>query len=197
MTIKRCFWVSDDPLYIAYHDHEWGVPQKDPQALFEMLCLEGQQAGLSWITVLRKREAYRRLFHQFSPALIAKMTLPDIEQRLLDPSIIRHRGKINAIVSNAQALLVMESAGEPFSDFLWGFVENQPVVNYYASAHDVPATSPMAIKMSAALKKRGFKFIGPTICYAFMQATGMVNDHQLHCFCHPDNASDTLLNHIR
>lgn len=191
MTIQRCFWVSDDPLYIAYHDHEWGVPQKDPQALFEMLCLEGQQAGLSWITVLRKREAYRRLFYQFSPSRIAQMTHQDIEQRLLDPSIIRHRGKINALVSNAQALLAMESAGEPFSDFLWGFVEHQPIVNHYASSRDVPVTSPAAIKMSAALKKRGFKFIGPTICYAFMQATGMTNDHQTDCFCHPDKTSAT------
>lgn len=191
MTIQRCLWVSDDPLYLAYHDHEWGVPQKDPQALFEMLCLEGQQAGLSWITVLRKREAYRRLFHQFSPSLIAQMTQEDIEQRLQDSSIIRHRGKINAIISNAQAMLAMESAGESFSDFLWGFVENQPVVSHYASYRDAPVTSPAAIKMSGALKKRGFKFIGPTICYAFMQATGMVNDHQTNCFCHPDNTSVT------
>lgn len=142
MTIQRCFWVNDDPLYIAYHDHEWGVAQKDPQTLFEMLCLEGQQAGLSWITVLRKREAYRRLFHQFCPSLIAQMTHQDIEQRLLDPAIIRHRGKINAIISNAQAWLAMESAGESFSDFLWEFVEHQPIVNHYSTPHDVPVTTP-------------------------------------------------------
>lgn len=187
MVITRCGWVSDDPLYIAYHDHEWGVPVKDPQRLFEMLCLEGQQAGLSWITVLRKREAYRRLFHQFSARKIAAMTDDDIEQRLRDPSIIRHRGKITALLTNARAMLAMESAGEPFSDFLWGFVSHQPQVNRYACYRDAPSTSPQATRLSAALKTRGFTFIGPTICHAFMQATGMIIDHQTDCFCHQDN----------
>ncbi len=191
MTMKRCLWVSDDPLYVAYHDHEWGIPQKDPQALFEMLCLEGQQAGLSWITVLKKREAYRRLFYQFSATRMAQMTDEEIEERLQDASIIRHRGKITALVGNARAMLAMESAGESFGEFLWEFVGHQPVIHRYSNYRDAPVTSPQAINMSKALKKRGFKFTGPTICHAFMQATGMIIDHQTDCFCHPDNLIHT------
>lgn len=191
MDIRRCQWVSDDPLYIDYHDHEWGIPQKDPHILFEMLCLEGQQAGLSWITVLKKREAYRQLFHHFSARKMAQMTAQEVESLLLNPAIIRHRGKVNALITNAQAFLAMEQAGESFADFVWGFVNHQPVITRYASSRDAPSSGPASEQLSKALKKRGFKFIGPTICHAFMQATGMIIDHQIDCFCHPDNAASS------
>jgi DNA-3-methyladenine glycosylase I len=179
--MTRCNWVTNDPLYIEYHDHEWGIPQKDNQKLFEMLCLEGQQAGLSWITVLKKREHYRRCFHQFDPQKIAKMTEEDVETLVQDAGIIRHRGKINAIISNARAYLAMQEKGDDFSQFIWQFVNHQPQINYPQIPGDIPAKTDVAEAMSKALKKRGFKFIGATICYAFMQASGLVNDHQTYC----------------
>ena len=188
MAIERCGWVTSDPLYIAYHDKEWGIPQRDNQALFEMLCLEGQQAGLSWITVLKKRENYRKCFHNFDPVRVAKMGPKEVETLVLDSGIIRHRGKIQAIITNAQAYLAMEAHGEDFSEFIWSFVEGTPKVNHWWSLAEAPATTPISDAMSKALKKKGFKFIGSTICYAFMQATGLVNDHMCNCFCHPDNA---------
>lgn len=183
--MTRCNWVSADPLYIEYHDKEWGVPTKDARQLFEMLCLEGQQAGLSWITVLKKRENYRRCFHQFDPQRVAKMTDEEVEILLQDSGIIRHRGKVQAIIANAHAFLAMQAAGEEFSDFIWQFVNHQPLINHPKCPEDVPAKTEISNALSVALKKRGFKFIGSTICYAFMQSCGLVNDHQTYCLCHP------------
>lgn len=182
--MERCGWVTQDPLYIAYHDSEWGSPQRDRQKLFEMLCLEGQQAGLSWITVLKKRENYRRAFHQFDVQKVAAMNEEDVERLVQDAGIIRHRGKIQAIINNAQALLAMEQRGEPFVDFIWSFVDNQPQINHPVTLSGIPAATPVSDALSKALKKRGFKFIGSTICYAFMQACGLVNDHLTGCFCY-------------
>ncbi|AJI94582.1 DNA-3-methyladenine glycosylase I family protein [Yersinia ruckeri] len=187
MALQRCGWVTSDPLYLAYHDNEWGVPCTDSRALFEMLCLEGQQAGLSWITVLKKRENYRKCFHNFDPVRVAQMGSEEVEKLVLDSGIIRHRGKIQAIITNAQAYLAMEANGENFSEFIWRFVDGTPKVNHWWSLAEAPATTPLSDAMSKALKKKGFKFIGSTICYAFMQATGLVNDHMCHCFRHPDN----------
>ncbi|EEQ03719.1 DNA-3-methyladenine glycosylase 1 [Yersinia rohdei ATCC 43380] len=188
MDLQRCGWVTSDPLYLAYHDEEWGVPCTDSQALFEMLCLEGQQAGLSWITVLKKREHYRKCFHNFDPLRVAKMGPKEVEKLVLDSGIIRHRGKIQAIITNAQAYLAMEANGEDFSRFIWSFVDGEPKINHWWCTNEAPTTTPISDAMSKALKKRGFKFIGSTICYAYMQASGLVNDHLASCFCHPDNA---------
>ena len=191
--MERCGWATQDPLYISYHDGEWGVPQRDGQKLFEMLCLEGQQAGLSWITVLRKRENYRRAFHDFDPQKVAAMDEEDVERLVQDAGIIRHRGKIQSIIANARAFLAMEAAGEPFSEFVWSFVEGQPRLNRPATLAEIPATTPASDALSKALKKRGFKFIGSTICYAFMQASGLVNDHVATCFCYPEGDDDPAL----
>lgn len=188
--MERCGWVSQDPLYIAYHDNEWGVPQHDKQKLFEMICLEGQQAGLSWITVLKKRENYRNAFHQFDPQKVAAMQEADVERLVQDAGIIRHRGKIQAIIHNARAFLAMEANGEPFSDFVWSFVDRQPQLTRAASLAEIPTTTPASDALSKALKKRGFKFVGSTICYSFMQACGLVNDHITGCFCHPGGHDD-------
>ncbi|MBW7981016.1 DNA-3-methyladenine glycosylase I [Enterobacillus tribolii] len=178
----RCGWVSADPLYIAYHDEEWGQPLYDGARLFEMLCLEGQQAGLSWITVLKKRENYRRAYHHFDPEKVAAMTEADIDALMQDAGLIRHRLKLDAIVINARALLAMQRQGEDFSTFLWSFVDGKPLHNHPATLSDIPAKTAQSDAMSKALKKRGFKFIGSTICYAFMQACGMVDDHVADCF---------------
>ncbi|MEE3652161.1 MULTISPECIES: DNA-3-methyladenine glycosylase I [unclassified Brenneria] len=180
--MNRCGWVTQDALYQAYHDNEWGKPCTDSQKLFELLCLEGQQAGLSWITVLKKRENYRRCFRQFDPGQIAQMTQEDVDKLMQDSGIIRHRGKITAIITNARAWLEMENQGESFSRFIWSFVDHQPQLNRPTSLADVPAKTAISDAMSKALKKRGFKFIGSTICYAFMQAGGLVNDHTIDCF---------------
>ncbi|QKJ85033.1 DNA-3-methyladenine glycosidase [Paramixta manurensis] len=185
--MQRCGWVTQDPLYLAYHDTEWGIPQTDSTALFEMLCLEGQQAGLSWITVLKKRENYRRAFHQFDPQAVALMGEADVERLMQDSGIIRHRGKISAIIANARAYLAMEAQGEEFTRFVWNFVDNQPQIHRYADYRAAPTQSAVSEAMSKALKKRGFKFVGSTICYSFMQACGLINDHITGCFCHPDN----------
>lgn len=185
--MQRCGWVTQDPLYLAYHDNEWGIPQTDSQKLFEMICLEGQQAGLSWITVLKKRENYRRCFHQFDPIAVASMQAEDVELLLQDAGIIRHRGKIEAIINNANAFLAMEASGEPFSEFVWSFVGNRPQVTRAAAMSEIPSTTPASDALSKALKKRGFKFVGSTICYSFMQACGLVNDHVTGCICHPEN----------
>ncbi|MEY8711862.1 3-methyladenine DNA glycosylase [Mangrovibacter phragmitis] len=184
--MQRCGWVTQDSLYIDYHDNEWGIPQKSGEKLFEMLCLEGQQAGLSWITVLKKRENYRAAFHQFNPQKVAEMQAEDVEKLLQNAGIIRHRGKIEAIITNARAWVAMEQNGESFSDFIWGFVNHQPVINSPETLSGVPASTPVSEAMSKALKKRGFKFVGSTICYAFMQACGLVNDHVVSCACHPE-----------
>ncbi|MEQ4625855.1 MULTISPECIES: DNA-3-methyladenine glycosylase I [Providencia] len=177
----RCQWVNQDPEYIAYHDNEWGKPTKDNQQLFEMICLEGQQAGLSWYTILKKRQNYRELFHQFDPKKVALMTEGDVERLMQDPRIIRNRAKINAIIANAKAYLQMAENGEEFSSFIWQFVNNQPIVNQWRSSSQVPAETELSKTLSKALKKRGFKFVGSITCYAFMQATGMINDHLVGC----------------
>ena len=179
----RCGWVSSDPLYISYHDDEWGQPVYDDAHLFELLCLEGQQAGLSWITVLKKRENYRNAFHQFDPRKVAAMTDEDIDVLMQDAGLIRHRLKLDAIVVNARAYMKMQQEGEDFSQFLWSFTEGKPQLNRPETLANVPAKTEISDVMSKALKKKGFKFIGSTICYAFMQASGMVNDHVKACFC--------------
>ncbi|MDU4092505.1 MAG: DNA-3-methyladenine glycosylase I [Pantoea sp.] len=185
--MQRCGWVSNDPLYLTYHDSEWGIAQTQSTRLFEMLCLEGQQAGLSWITVLKKRENYRAAFYQFDPKTIAQMNESDIDRLMQDSGLIRHRAKLNAIVTNARAYLMMQENGEDFSRFIWAFVGHQPQINHFTEGAVVPAQTPASLALSKALKKRGFKFVGATICYAFMQACGLVNDHLTGCFRHPDN----------
>lgn len=185
--MERCGWVSQDPLYIAYHDNEWGVPETDSKKLFEMICLEGQQAGLSWITVLKKRENYRACFHQFDPVKVAAMQEEDVERLVQDAGIIRHRGKIQAIIGNARAYLQMEQNGEPFVDFVWSFVNHQPQVTQATTLSEIPTSTSASDALSKALKKRGFKFVGTTICCSFMQACGLVNDHVVGCCCYPGN----------
>ncbi|EFA4057301.1 DNA-3-methyladenine glycosylase I [Escherichia coli] len=185
--MERCGWVSQDPLYIAYHDNEWGVPETDSKKLFEMICLEGQQAGLSWITVLKKRENYRACFHQFDPVKVAAMQEEDVERLVQDAGIIRQRGKIQAIIGNARAYLQMEQNGEPFVDFVWSFVNHQPQVTQATTLSEIPTSTSASDALSKALKKRGFKFVGTTICYSFMQACGLVNDHVVGCCCYPGN----------
>ena len=175
--MPRCFWCTDDPLYMAYHDEEWGVPQRDPGKLFELLLLEGFQAGLSWITVLKKRERYREVLFGFDPARLAAMSDAEIEERMQDPGIIRNRLKLNAARQNARAWLELEDPVE----LLWSFVGGEPRINRFRDRSDVPAVTPEAEAMSKALKKKGFTFVGPTICYAYMQAAGMVMDHTQDC----------------
>ncbi|ACY82861.1 DNA-3-methyladenine glycosylase I [Edwardsiella piscicida] len=181
----RCAWVSADPLYIAYHDHEWGRPLYDGQALFELLCLEGQQAGLSWLTVLKKRQRYRQAFHGFDPAKVAAMTAEDIADLLLDQGLIRNRRKLEAIVTNARALLAMAQRGEAFSAFIWSFVGGAPLAPPEGGWQALTHTS-VSDALARALKQRGFTFVGTTICYAFMQACGMVNDHMPGCCLYHD-----------
>jgi DNA-3-methyladenine glycosylase I len=182
----RCGWATADPLYEKYHDAEWGKPLEDEIALFELLTLEGCQAGLSWITVLRKREHYRKVYDGFDPKKVARYTPAKLAKLLDDPGIIRHRGKIEASVSNARAYLAMiERDGKgAFSKFLWSFVDGKPRKTRRRTLKDVPTTSPESDAMSKALKKAGFKFVGSTICYAFMQASGMVDDHIVGCHRH-------------
>jgi DNA-3-methyladenine glycosylase I len=183
VTAHRCGWVGDDPLYVSYHDEEWGVPSRDPRHLFEMLTLEGAQAGLSWITILRKRQGYRRAFADFDVRKVARLGPRDVERRLADPGIVRHRGKIDSVVSNARAILVFEREhGEgAFVDHLWSFTGGRPVINRWQSYRDAPSQTAQSVAMSRDLLKRGFRFVGPTTCYAFMQAVGMVNDHESGC----------------
>lgn len=181
MTIQRCGWCSDDPLYIAYHDLEWGQAVFAEAHLFEMLCLEGQQAGLSWITVLKKREAYRQHFFQYSIAEIAAFSDDDLTLKLQDAGLIRHRGKLQAIRDNARAWQKLKDADIDVVTWLWDFVAQQPISNDVPDYRLAPAQTTTSLAMSKALKKKGFKFVGPTTCYAFMQAVGMVNDHENHC----------------
>ncbi|WP_120498034.1 DNA-3-methyladenine glycosylase I [Kiloniella sp. EL199] len=186
---KRCGWVSDEALYLQYHDKEWGVPVTDDRELFEMLILEGAQAGLSWIVVLRKRENYRQAFAGFDPHKIAKFTEDDVERLMRDTGLVRNRLKINSVVTNAKAWLeIMESGEGSFRDLVWSVVENKTLVNSWADLSQVPASTPESEKLSKLLKKNGFRFVGPTICYAFMQACGMVNDHTVDCFCYEKHA---------
>jgi len=179
----RCGWASDDPLYRKYHDTEWGRPIRDDRALFELLILEGCQAGLSWITVLRKREHYRQVYDGFDPEKIARYRKAKLRKLLADPGIIRHKGKIAASVSNARAYLAVVEREGSFARFLWGFVGGKPRKNRPKGLKQVPARSPESDAMSKALRKAGFKFVGSTICYAFMQASGMVDDHVAGCHC--------------
>jgi DNA-3-methyladenine glycosylase I len=178
----RCGWVSDDPLYLPYHDEEWGTPHRTPGALFELLILEGCQAGLSWLTVLRKRAHYRDVYSGFDPGKIARYTPARIERLLADPGIVRHRGKVEASVSNARAWLALARREDPV-EFLWSFVGGAPRVNRPRTLKQVPAKTRESEAMSKALVQLGFRFVGPTICYAFMQATGMVDDHVVGCAC--------------
>lgn len=182
--MQRCNWVSDDPLYLAYHDQEWGRPLYDGDRLFELLCLEGQQAGLSWITVLKKRAHYRHCFFGFAAVHMAALSEAQLAEFMQDSGLIRNRRKLAALVQNARAYLALQAQGEDFSTLLWSFVGGQPQVNHFASAEQVPASTPASVAMSKALKKRGFTFVGPTICYAFMQAAGLVNDHLTGCDWH-------------
>jgi DNA-3-methyladenine glycosylase I len=184
--LTRCTWPGSDPLYVAYHDDEWGVPERDDQRLFEKLILDGAQAGLSWITILRKREGYRKAFDHFDPEKIARYSEKKIEKLMLDPGIVRNRLKINAAVTNAQAYLKLQEEGQSFADYLWQFTEGKTIQNEWTGLKQLPATSAESDAMSKDLKKRGFKFVGSTICYAFMQATGMVNDHIVTCFRHDE-----------
>ena len=175
--MPRCFWCTDDPLYIAYHDLEWGVPLRDPQRLFELLLLEGFQAGLSWITVLKKRARYREVLFGFDPQRLAQMSDAELEERMLDPGIIRNRLKLKAARQNAQAWLRLD---DPVA-LLWSFVGGKPRINHFSERSEIPAITGQAEAMSKALKKAGFTFVGPTICYAYMQAAGMVMDHTTDC----------------
>lgn len=186
MPQQTCPWAQGD-LYQAYHDQEWGVPCRDGRRLFEKLCLEGQQAGLSWITVLKKREHYRLRFHGFDPVKIAAMSDAELDDCLTDAGLIRHRLKIYALRKNAVAYLAMEKSGQHFAEFIWSFVDNAVQINRYTALSDLPTQTAASVAMSKALKQRGFTFVGPTICYAFMQSMGLVNDHLLNCPQHPDN----------
>ena len=182
--VNRCDWAGTDPLYIAYHDDEWGVPVHDDRTLFEFLILEGAQAGLSWITILRKRDAYRRAFANFDPAAVAAFDEERIAALLADPGIVRNRLKIRAAVDNARAFLAVQRELGSFNAYVWGFVGGQPIVNQWQSLREVPAETAESRALSADLKRRGFRFVGPTIIYAYMQAVGMVNDHLVTCFRH-------------
>ncbi|MDZ7802985.1 DNA-3-methyladenine glycosylase I [Thiohalophilus sp.] len=181
---KRCGWAGPEQIYLDYHDHEWGVPVFDDRTLFEFLILEGAQAGLSWITVLKKRDAYRRLFHNFDAEKIARFSSSKIERLLQNPDIIRNRLKIEATVNNARAFLHVKEQYENFSSYIWQFVDGQPVQNHWKTDQQVPSSTTTSQIMSRDLKQRGFRFVGPTICYAYMQAVGMVNDHVTACYRH-------------
>ena len=179
----RCGWCGTDPLYVAYHDTEWGVPERDPRALWEKLILDGFQAGLSWITILRKRDGFRAAFAGFDPGVIAHWSEPDVARLLIDPGIVRHRGKIEATIGNARAYLSLHQR-VGFDRFLWDIVDGEPVQNRWTQPSQVPAETAQSRALSKALKAEGFKFCGPTIVYAAMQACGLVNDHLVTCPCH-------------
>jgi DNA-3-methyladenine glycosylase I len=180
----RCPWCGDDPLYVAYHDEEWGVPQHDERVLFEFLILEGAQAGLSWLTILRKRENYRRAFAGFDVAAVAAFADADVARLLADPGIVRNRLKIATAIGNARAFLDVQREFGSFDAYLWGFVDGRPIRNAWRESQDLPATSPISDALAKDLRRRGFKFAGSTICYSLMQAVGLVNDHLAGCFRH-------------
>lgn len=181
--MKRCDWAGSSEIYVQYHDNEWGKPEFDSQKLFEKICLEGQQAGLSWITVLKKRENYRKAFFDFNPEKIVQITESDLDALVKNEGLIRHRAKLEAIVRNAKAYLAMQAKGEDFSQFIWAFVDGKPQINDVPSLDCVPAKTEISKTMSKALKKRGFVFVGETTCYAFMQSMGLVDDHLNDCHC--------------
>jgi len=182
----RCGWCGTDPLYVAYHDDEWGVPVHDDRTLFEFLILEGAQAGLSWSTILRKRAGYRRLYDGFDPEVVARYDDAKVAGLLADPAIVRNRAKVAASVGNARAFLEIQAEFGSFSDYIWRFTDGVPVQNAWTTLAEIPAKTPLAESISKDLKKRGFGFVGPTIVYAHMQATGMVNDHLVSCFRHAE-----------
>lgn len=185
-ALRRCPWPGEDPLYVAYHDTEWGVPEWDDRALFEKLILDGFQAGLSWITILRKRDNFRQAFDGFEPERIARWGPARIQQLMGNPGIIRNRAKLEGSVKNARGYLALRETKDGFADYLWSFVGGEPKVNHRRSIRQLPAETKESRAMSKTLKEKGFTFVGPTICYAFMQATGMVDDHLVQCFRHSD-----------
>lgn len=182
--ISRCGWCGDDPDYVRYHDSEWGVPLRDSQGLFEFLILEGAQAGLSWITILRKREGYRSVFDEFAVERLAAWPDERLDEAMHSSSIVRNRLKVNSVRQNARAVMALGDSGTTLGKYLWDFVDDEPIVNAWTQMSDVPARTELSIRISKDMKKRGFTFVGPTIIYAFMQATGMVNDHLVTCFRH-------------
>ena len=182
MSVERCSWVGDDPLMIEYHDREWGVPEHDDRRLFELLTLEGAQAGLSWTTILRKRDGYRRAFAGFDPRVVAAFTPHDVDRLLGDPSIVRHRGKIESTVDNARAVLAVQEDVGSFDAYVWGFVDGAPMVSTFSRLDELPPSTEVSAALSKDLKRRGFRFVGPTTVYAFMQATGLADDHLTGCF---------------
>jgi DNA-3-methyladenine glycosylase I len=182
--VMRCPWPGDDALYVAYHDTEWGVPEYDDRALFEKLILDGFQAGLSWITILRKRDNFRRAFDDFHPETIARYNDKKIHALMNDAGIVRNRAKIEGAVNSAKSYLTIMEQGPGFSAWLWDFVDGKPKINRFKTTASVPASTALSVKISKELASRGFKFVGPTIVYAFMEATGMVNDHLVTCHCH-------------
>lgn len=187
LSLQRCGWVTADPIYLQYHDEEWGVPVYDRQHLFGMLCLEGQQAGLTWLQILKRRDAYRRHFSNFEPESVAQFTSQDILNLLQKPALIRNKAKLSAIVNNAKALLRMEAIGEPFVSFVWSFVGNQPKIANFTNYKAIPAFGQEAFSLSKALKQRGFSYVGPTTCHSFLQACGLIIEHETNCFCHPSH----------
>jgi len=180
--MQRCEWARNSELEAEYHDKEWGVVSTDDRHLFEMLILEGAQAGLSWSTILKKRSSYQQAYYGFDPERVARFTKKSVERLLGDPGIVRNRLKVNASIQNAKAYLEIQKEYGSFSEYVWSFVDGEPVVNRWRRLQDIPAETTESQTMSKALKKRGFKFVGPTICYAFMQSVGMVNDHEISCF---------------
>jgi DNA-3-methyladenine glycosylase I len=186
MPLTRCEWAGSDPLYIQYHDEEWGVPLHDDRKLFEFLVLEGAQAGLSWITILRKRKNYRRAFAGFDPQKVARFTPARIQKLLADPGIVRNRAKVESAVKGARLFLEVAAEFGSFDKYIWSFTAGRTICNRWRTLAELPARTPEAEAMSRDLKKRGFKFVGPVICYAFMQAIGMVNDHVIGCFRHQE-----------
>ena len=185
-AVYRCGWCGDDPLYQHYHDHEWGVPSYDDATLFEYLILEGAQAGLSWLTILRRREGYRRAFEGFDPQRIATYGDREVARLLADSGIIRNRKKILSAINNAQCFLQLQAQQGSFSEYLWDYVDGEPIVNRFSTLAEVPATTPLSDTISADMKRRGFSFFGSTICYAYLQSMGVVNDHLVSCHRHPE-----------
>ncbi|WP_413111442.1 DNA-3-methyladenine glycosylase I [Thaumasiovibrio sp. DFM-14] len=189
--LNRCGWLDcNKPDYVIYHDEEWGVPEYDDQRLFELLTLESAQAGLSWYTILKKRENYRQAFHFFEVDKVAAMTEDDVLRLLQDAGIVRHRAKIEAAINNARRFIAIQTEFGSFAQYMWAFVDGKPINNCYPSLDKVPTTTPLAERMAKDLKKRGFKFLGPTTVYSFMQANGMVNDHTTDCFRHVEVSAD-------
>lgn len=185
--MNRCDWVTDDPIYLDYHDYEWGVPVFDDRKLFEMLTLEGAQAGLSWITILKRRENYRRAFDSFDVHKISQYTEEKIQSLLQNDSIIRNDKKIRSVIKNAQHFIEIQKDYGSFAVYLWSFVNNKQIINYWATIQDVPTQTELSQKISKELKKKGFSFVGPVIIYSYLQAVGLINDHILSCDCHPNN----------